>query len=279
MQAPGDESAGKSPAEAVIDHDGIRLEKRGMIAMLTLNRPQVRNAMDGAMRKAMLAALDEVRQDDRIRALVLTGAGTGFCAGGDISVMRQRMQTPPGRIGFEGWQGQAATYQVIETLYGLPKPAIAAVNGPAAGVGCDLALCCDFILACSSASFSMSFILRGLVPDAGAYFLPRRVGIARAKEMVYSGRRVAADEALRIGLVDRLTASGELLCEAQKWAIELAEQSPAAMALTKELLNQSLECDAYQSFARARQAQALCLTTGEHRAAVTAFLDKSLHKP
>ena len=129
-----------------------------------------------------------------------------FCAGGDIAGMQQRLQAPPGQIAFNGWRRQKRTHQGVALLHGLPKPTIAAVNGAASGLGCDLALACDFIIASTAASFAMSFIHRGLVPDGGGmYFLPRRVGLPRAKELIFTGRSVPAEEALAIGLVDRLS--------------------------------------------------------------------------
>ena len=123
--------------------------------------------------------------------------------------MKERLAAPAGEIAFTGWQRQKRLHQVVAILHGMGKPTIAAVNGAAAGLGCDLALACDFIIASEAASFAMSFILRGLVPDGGGlYFLPRRVGLVRAKELIFTGRRVAAQEALAIGLADRLIIAG-----------------------------------------------------------------------
>lgn len=257
------------------DFQSIRLTVASGIATLTLARPEVRNAIDDPMREELVEALRIVSTSDAIRALVLTGDGKGFCAGGDIAGMQKRLEVPPGELGFNGWRRQENTYRVIDALYALPKPSIAAVNGAAAGVGCDLALCCDFIVASEMASFSMSFILRGLVPDAGMYLLPRRVGIARAKELALSGRRVPASEALQIGLADRVATPDTLLEQSYAWAAELAERSPAALALTKQLMNQSLELDAGQVFERSRQAQAFCFTTAEHQGSVAEFLSKA----
>jgi enoyl-CoA hydratase/carnithine racemase len=183
----------------------IELSMRGPVATIALNRPEVRNAIDDDMRAELVTVLDYVARDADVRAVVLTGKGSAFCAGGDISGMRARLQAPPGEVAFAGWSRQKRTHQAVAALHGMGKPVIAAVNGPASGLGCDLALACDFILAAEGAAFSMSFILRGLVPDGGGlYFLPRRVGLARAKELIYTGRRVEAPEALAIGLADRV---------------------------------------------------------------------------
>src|SRR5215469_1386191 len=196
----------------------IELSVADSVATIAFNRPEARNAIDDAMRAEFQAALDRVANDDAIRAVVLTGKGSAFCAGGDIGGMRERLAAPAGDVAFNGWSRQRRIHQGVMLLHELPKPTIAAVNGPAAGLGCDLALCCDFILASEAASFAMSFILRGLVPDGGGmYFLPRRVGLARAKELIFTGRAVAAQEALAIGLADRVVPAATLLDEARAW--------------------------------------------------------------
>lgn len=147
------------------------------IATLTLNRPTVRNAIDDAMRVELIDALDAIGRDATIRAVVLTGSGRGFCSGGDVKGMMQRMQEPASALAINGWRRQQRTHHAVAALHALGKPTIAAVNGAATGLGCDMALCCDFIIAADVASFSMSYINRGLIPDGGGlYFLPRRVG-------------------------------------------------------------------------------------------------------
>jgi enoyl-CoA hydratase/carnithine racemase len=253
----------------------IELKRHGAVATIALNRPDVRNAIDDDMRAELVAVLDHVSRDAAVRAVVLTGKGSAFCAGGDISGMRERLKSPPGEVAFAGWSRQKRTHQAVAALHGIGKPTIAAVNGPAAGLGCDLALACDFILAADSAMFTMSFILRGLVPDGGGlYFLPRRVGLARAKELIYTGRRVEAAEALAIGLADRVCAGPKLLQEARAMALKMSKGSAAALALTKSVLDRSFELTEEQALALGRQAQAICYTTAEHRAAVDAFLGK-----
>src|SRR5690606_40291895 len=133
---------------------------------------------------------DRAARDPAIRALVVTGAGPAFCAGGDIKGMQARLDAPAGEVAFNGWTRQQRTHHAVTALFKLPKPTIAAVNGAAAGLGCDMALSCDFVIAADSAHLSMTYIHRGLIPDGGGmYFLPRRVGLARAKELIFSGRR------------------------------------------------------------------------------------------
>jgi enoyl-CoA hydratase/carnithine racemase len=259
-----------------MDYSLIQLQVEGGIATLTLNRPDKRNAMSDAMRSEFIDALERVTADKAIRALVLTGAGKGFCAGGDISGMEKRMNAPTGEIAFNGWHRQQRVHHTQMLLHTMPKPVIAAVNGAASGLGADTALACDFIIASEWASFTWSYIHRGIVPDGGGmYFLPRRVGLPRAKELIFTGRKVDIDEALSLGIVDRKTSADRLLADAQAWAAELSKGSATALALTKTILDQSFELPAQQVFAQGSQAQGICYTSTEHRESVMAFLAKS----
>ncbi|WP_427912912.1 enoyl-CoA hydratase/isomerase family protein [Ramlibacter sp. MMS24-I3-19] len=254
----------------------IELQVDGGIATLTLNRPDKRNAMSDEMRTQFIAALERVGADKAIRALVLTGAGKGFCAGGDIAGMERRLNAPAGEVAFNGWHRQQRVHHTQALLHTLPKPVIAAVNGAASGLGADTALACDFIIASEWASFTWSYIHRGIVPDGGGmYFLPRRVGLPKAKELIFTGRKVDADEALDLGIVDRRTTADRLLADAQAWARELSQGSATALALGKSILDQTFESSAQQVFAQGSQAQGICYTSAEHRAAVEAFLAKS----
>lgn len=254
----------------------IDLQVERGIATLTLNRPDKRNAMSDAMRTDFIQALERVAADKSIRALVLTGAGKAFCAGGDIAGMEKRMSAPTGEIAFNGWHRQQRVHYTQSLLHTMPKPVLAAVNGAASGLGADTALACDFIIASEWASFTWSYIHRGIVPDGGGmYFLPRRVGLPRAKELIFTGRKVEIDEALALGLVDRRTTADRLLADAQAWAAELGKGSATALALTKTILDQSFELPAQQVFAQGSQAQGICYTSTEHRESVMAFLAKS----
>lgn len=254
----------------------IDLQLSAGIATLTLNRPDKRNAMSDAMRSEFTEALERVAADKAIRALVLTGAGKGFCAGGDIAGMERRMNAAAGDVGFNGWHRQQGVHHAQSLLHTMPKPVIAAVNGAASGLGADTALACDFIIASEHAHFSWSYIHRGIIPDGGGmYFLPRRVGLSKAKELIFTGRRVEVDEALALGIVDRKTSADQLLADAQAWAAELSRGSATALALGKTILNQSFELSAQQVFAQGSQAQGICYTSTEHRKSVMAFLAKS----
>jgi enoyl-CoA hydratase/carnithine racemase len=254
----------------------IELKIEQKIATLTLNRPDKRNAISDLMREELIKALESITADQGVKALVLTGAGKAFCAGGDIGGMQKRLSSPEGEVGFNGWQRQQRVHYTQSLLHTCPKPVIAAVNGVASGLGADTALACDFIIASEFASFAWSYILRGIIPDGGGmYFLPRRVGLSRAKQLIFSGRKVALDEALSIGIVDRKTTSELLLSDAQAWALELSNASSTALALTKTILNQSFEMTSHDIFAQGSQAQGICYTSAEHRAAVEAFLAKN----
>ena len=246
------------------------------VATLRLDRPERRNAIDDGMRAEMIAVLEEAAGDPAVRALVVTGTGSAFCAGGDVRGMRNRLAAPQEDVAFNGWRRQQRTHRAVALLHTMPKPTIAAVNGAATGLGCDVALSCDFIMAAESAQFTMSFIARGLIPDGGGmYFLPRRVGLARAKELVFTGRRVGAAEALAIGMIERVVPDADLAAAAQDWARALSTGSPAALALAKSVMDRSLEMSFEQVLAEGAKAQALCYTTGEHRASVEAFLAQS----
>src|SRR5262245_38751141 len=254
----------------------VELTIEDKVAIFTLNRPEVRNAINDALRTEFIATLERVAADEAVRAVVLTGNGKSFCAGGDISGMKERLKAPAGEVAFNGWRRQGQTHKSVALLHGLSKPVIAAVNGAAAGLGCDMALACDFIVASEQAVFAMSFVNRGLVSDGGGmYFLPRRVGLPRAKELIFSGRTVDAREALAIGLADRVMPAETLVAESAAWARELSKGSRASIAFSKAILDRTFESAEEQVFALGREAQAVCYSTTEHQESVNAFLNKT----
>ena len=257
----------------------VELTIEQSVAVVTLNRPEKRNAMSDDMRSEFIECLTRLSADRQVRAVVLTGRGDGFCAGGDVAGMKARLQAPAGEVAFNGWSRQQRVHHAQSLLMNMPKPTIAAVNGAASGLGADTALACDFVVASPQASFTWSYIHRGLIPDGGGlYFLPRRVGIARAKELIFSGRQVRAEEAIALGIADRLAGEQTLLQEACHWARQLSEGSATALALGKTLINQSMEMSAAQVFAQGSQAQAICYTSQEHQQAVLAFLQQHAQK-
>jgi enoyl-CoA hydratase/carnithine racemase len=249
------------------------------IATITLNRPDKRNAMSDDMRTAFIHALESVSADKAIKALVLTGAGKGFCAGGDIEGMKRRLASPAGDVAYNGWHRQQRVHHAQSLLMNMPKPVIAAVNGAASGLGADTAMACDFVMCSEFASFTWSYIQRGIIPDGGGmYFLPRRTGLSKAKELIFTGRTVKADEAVRLGIADRQTSSETLVADAQSWAKELSSASSTALALAKSIVNESFESSAHHVFAQGSLAQGMCYTSTQHRDAVEAFLAKAAQK-
>jgi len=257
----------------------IEVKVHDHIAILKLNRPEKRNAMSDAMRSELVAALESIAHDAGVRAMVLTGEGKSFCAGGDIEGMKKRLQSPIGEVAFNGWSRQQKVHHAQTLLYTMPKPTIAAVNGSANGLGADLALACDFVMASDAASFTWSYIHRGLIPDGGGmYFLPRRVGLPQAKRIIFSGAALRLDEALRLGIVDRAAGADNLLQEALAWATELSQGPAHALALGKSILNQSFESDVHQIFALGSQAQGMCYTSAFHQESVATFLAKTPSK-
>ncbi|PPR09426.1 MAG: Short-chain-enoyl-CoA hydratase [Alphaproteobacteria bacterium MarineAlpha11_Bin1] len=253
----------------------VDIELRDNIAILSLNRADKRNAVNDDMRTDIIRALDWADRSPGVAALVLTGRGKGFCAGGDISSMHDRLSAPVEQVGINGWQRQRRTHQLLTKLHSLPKPTIAAVNGVAAGLGADLALCCDFVIGATDTTFVMSYVLRGLIPDGGGmYFLPRRVGLARAKELIFSGRMIGAEEAKNINLIEQLSDPDSLIDDAVDMGKKMTVGSADARALAKSIMNGSYESTIEEVFALGSQAQGICYTTDYHREAVATFLDK-----
>ncbi len=254
----------------------IRLDIDENIAVVTLDRPDKRNALNDGMREELLAALKQLAYDRSVRAVIITGSGSAFCAGGDISAMQERAKAPAGDIAFNGWSRQQKTHETIAFLHAMPKPVIAAVNGAATGLGADLALSCDFVLASDKATFAWNYVLRGLIPDGGGmYFLPRRVGLSKAKELIFSGKTIDAPTAGEIGAADKVVGSQILLDEAKAFARQFTQGSYAAIALGKSILDKSFEMSAEAVFAQGSQAQAICYTSAEHRQSIAAFLNKT----
>ena len=218
----------------------LLLDKRGHVAVLTLNRPAKLNALDAGLRDAPLAAIDSVRADDAVRAVVFTGAGRGFCSGADLTAGgASKPPTQNDHLDDLGWVGRQAL-----ALHQLDKPAIAAVNGVAAGAGMSLALACDLRVGSPQSRFKTVFIERNLSPDSGmSFFLPRIVGYSRAADLIYTSRAVDAEEAYRIGLLDRLAAHDELLDAAVELAAEMAAWPPLALRMSKRVLQHNVECD------------------------------------
>lgn len=222
-------------------NDVLCIERRERVAILTLNRPDRLNALDLELRAALVRACEDLRDDDAIWAVVLTGAGRGFCSGVDLRTPRpdsEHAVSRQERLDRDGWVGR----QAMAVYRTLDKPIIAAVNGVAAGAGMSLALSCDMRVGSELTRFKTVFIERSLSPDSGlSFFLPRLVGYSRACDLIYTSRFVEADEAYRIGLLDRLVPADRLLEEAIGLAQHIASWPPVAMQAARRTLQQSME--------------------------------------
>ncbi len=248
----------------------LLLQCAGFIATITLNRPEARNALDLVMRRELLAALDEVEADPQARVLVLTGAGGHFCAGGDVKTMRTRRQTAA-----EGRQRVESLNRMVLRLVDFPRPTIAQVDGFAVGAGCNLALCCDLIVAADRARFGEVFGKIGLVPDGGGtWLLSRVVGLARAKELIFTADIVDAAEAQRIGLVNRVVPAADLPAETRRIAERIAAGPPLALRLAKQMVNRAATSDLAGALDAEAGAQAIAITSEDHQEGLAAFFEK-----
>ena len=254
----------------------IRLEKHGPIATLTLNRPEAMNALgepgDG---EKVAAACAQINADPMIRCAILTGAGKGFSAGGNVKAMRDRSGAFGGdpaavRNGYKG-----NVHLIVNALFNLETPLIAAVNGAAIGLGCDVACMADIRISSDTAKFGVTFLKLGLIPgDGGAWLLPRVVGFSRACELLFTGDVIDAKTALEWGLVSRVVPGDQLMSEAMTLATRIAQQPPGALRLAKTLLRQG-QTASYQSVMEmSAAAQALMHHTRDHVEGVAAILEK-----
>lgn len=239
------------------------------VAWITLNRPERRNALTATLRRAIAAAMTEASDNDEVRCIVLTGAGQGFCAGADVEAMRaQDLKACRVRL-------QRGAHAMIRALHRVEKPVIAAVRGHAAGVGWALALGCDLIVASETARFTALQARRGLAPDGGtAFFLARMVGMLKARELVYTTRPVDAQEALSLGLVNRVVPDAALETEVAALAAEIAGQATFALSMAKQLFHYALApgLDAFLDFEAMIQPQ--LNQTEDYREGIASFREK-----
>ncbi|MEF9884665.1 enoyl-CoA hydratase/isomerase family protein [Streptomyces sp. P9-A4] len=243
------------------------------VSWITLNRPEAMNAVTWDQRERIIALLAEASADPDVRAVVVTATGRGFCAGADL---RGAPATPGERVvGDVARMIRQGAQRFIAAVMDCEKPVIAAVNGTAAGIGAHLAFACDLVIAAESARFIEVFVRRGLVPDGGgAYLLPRLIGPQRAKELLFFGDAVTAAEARELGLVNRVVPAEELPKTAREWAERLAQGPTRALALTKQLVNASLDTDRPTAFAAEATAQELNMTTRDAQEGVASFVER-----
>ncbi len=240
------------------------------VATITLNRPEVRNALNDQMSEELQAALKSAERDAAARCLVLTGAGAGFCAGQDLTAMRER--------------GESVSYRehlrnsynlIVARLASLEKPVIAAVNGAAAGAGLGLAMACDFRYASEAAKFRMAFIGIALAPDSGtSYFLPRLVGLGRALELSYTNELIDAPTALALGLVNKVVPPDRLMPVTLELAKRLAQGPTKGFGLTKRAMNHALTATLAEALDYEAHLQEIAGRSADHKEGVAAFLEK-----
>lgn len=249
----------------------VILDKSEHVAVLTLNRPNKLNAIDHGMKRDLRSALQAARNDDGIRALVITGGGRGFCSGADIAP--KHLDQAGGEESRQEKLGLVGEF--ILEFEKFDKPVVAAVNGVAAGIGLTLALVCDLRIASVNARFSAIWVKRGLIPDGGAtLFLPSIVGLEKTLELTMTGNMVDAAEARKIGLVSRVVSAEELLPHALELCNQIASQSPIAVELTKRLVMERARSDWRKQLMLETYAQNQCRGTNDHKEALASFHQK-----
>jgi 2-(1,2-epoxy-1,2-dihydrophenyl)acetyl-CoA isomerase len=240
------------------------------LAVLTLRRPQAMNALNGELKDALADWLRTARYDESVRAVLLTGEGRAFCAGGDLSEMDPNRTPEQARA-----RQDKLLHEVFVPLAQLPKPVVAAVHGHAHGAGLSLALACDIVVAADDAPMSLSFVHRGLVPDCGIlHFLPRIVGTARTKELLLTGRRFTGAEALAMGMVAHAVPAADLPATAREIAIGLAAGATVALGMTKTLVDRSWGASLEELSEIEAYTAAVSRATADHREALAAFSEK-----
>ncbi|MCG2621235.1 enoyl-CoA hydratase-related protein [Arthrobacter sp. I2-34] len=264
-EAPSATAAGRPPAEET-DIDPVVLVRRDAgVVVVELNRPSRKNGLTGELVEALIDEVHAVAQNPADRVLVLTGAGDAFCSGMDLGA-----PVKPDELTF-----MRRVAALCTAIYNLPKPTIAKVNGPAVGFGANFALCCDLVLASENAVFAEVFTERGLSVDGGgSWLLPRLVGMAKAKEILFFGQRIEAAEAQRLGLVNRTVPLSELDGLCRDWAVRLADGPPRAISTIKGLLNNAASSTFVQAIEAEAVAQSLSFRSKEVREGMAAFAER-----
>lgn len=256
-----------------MDYATLTLGYEGPLALVTLNRPEKRNAISPQMIDDLLAALEAI-ETSPARVAILTGAGTAFCAGMDLEVLRTiSSQTPEQNL-----QDSRRMAQLFRRLWSFPKPVIAAVNGPALAGGCAVATLADFTLAVPEAAFGYTEVRIGFVPAIVSVFLRRRVGEAVARDLMLTARIFPAEEARRLGLVNEVVAPESLMPRARELAASLLAHSPGGLLATKKLMIECQETAIDRELSLAIQANAAVRSTADFREGVASFLEKRAPK-
>lgn len=250
-------------------YETIVFENRDGVGYIKMNRPKSMNALEDQLLQELKDVTKAVAEDDQIKAVILTGSGNAFCAGGDLKRLQE------GFTAISGMEYMKAIHPWVIQFANLNKPTIAAVNGFAVGAGFCISLLCDIVIASDQAKFGQAFVNVGLVPDlAGMYYLPRLVGLQRAKELVFTGRMVDAQEAYNMGIVNKITPADKLEEEVSKFAAKLAAGPTVAISNAKRIINMSINLNLEDLLEIEGYSQSLCFQTEDHKEAVDAFLSK-----
>lgn len=246
----------------------IKVENYGTMAIVRINRPKALNSINTLLLLELESVIDHLEKDDQVKVIILTGEGKAFAAGADISEMRNK-------TALEGrWFGEFGT-GVLKKWEVMSKPTIAAVNGFALGGGCELAMACDIRIASTKAEFGQPEVGLGIIPGfAGTQRLPRLVGMAKAKELIFTGDLISAEEACRIGLVNRVVESDQLMDACIKMAEKIALKGPNAIMYSKKAINDGMETDLERGTAIENSLFGLCFASEEQSEGMTAFLEK-----
>jgi enoyl-CoA hydratase/carnithine racemase len=249
--------------------DVLLIERDGPVAVLVMNRPRTKNALDKALLAALRDGLRRVAEDPEVRAIVLTGSGGAFCSGADLKAAMTTDQDV-----FDDLDRTLDNYHaVIRTIVGAPKPVVAMVDGVAVGFGCDLALACDMRIASTEATFNEKFTKIGLMPDGGGTFwLPRLVGLARAMEIMLLGQTIEAKQALELGIVSRVVPPSSLREETMQLARQLAKGPPLAYAGIKRAVREGLTIEA--ALTAEKEGQIRCLRSNDAMEGIAAWMQK-----
>ncbi len=240
-------------------------EKEGLV-ILTLNRPDKKNALDREMVDALHAALDTLENDDSVRCLIIRGAGDSFVAGADIAQLRERKAADA---------HEGVNQKIFRRIAEFPTPTIAAIQGWALGGGCELAIACDLRVSTADARFGQPEVGLGIIPAAGAtHRLTPLIGIGNARELIFSGRIIDAEEALKMGLINRICDDGDLLGCASEVGGKIARNAAGAVRLAKTVVNSAADLDADARDQAECNAQATCFDSQEKYDRMTAFLEK-----
>ena len=254
-----------------MDYNTIVFNKENHIATITMNRPQRLNAINDQMINELIAAFDYVDNDDDIRVLILTGAGQAFCSGADIDLLARAFSTQPVGV----WEFIRRLQQIVLHLHRLQKPTIAMINGPATGGGFEIALACDMRIASERSNFIVAAMRRGTIPDLGAtWLMPRLMGMAKAAELIFTGDSLDAEEAYRIGLLNKLVSAADLEGETMSLARRIADGPPIAIRVSKVNLYRGLEVDLETALELVSASVPLSVCSEDFQEGVNSFLEK-----